>query len=118
MIDMLEGVCLKLKGTTQDIKWEQLCFLVAEKIYCMAALEPPYRVCFKVPKEEFDELVSRPGIAQAPYMARNQWVMVSGQEALKQQEWEHYLGRSYRLVLDKLSKKVQKEILGEDADFS
>lgn len=52
MMEMLEGICLKLKGTTQDIKWE------------------------------------------------------------------HYLVQSYRLVLGRLSKKVQKEILGEAPDFS
>ena len=118
MLELIENICLKLKGTTQDIKWEQLCFLVGNKIYCMASLERPASVCFKIPKEEFDELTARTGIAQASHMARRQWVAVSDPQALDKGEWEHYLGQSYRLVLSKLSKKLQQEVLGEQSDFS
>lgn len=117
MIDLLENICLKLKGTTQDIKWENLCFLVGNKIYCMAALERS-SVCFKVPKDEFDELTARPGIEQAPHMARNQWVVVRESAALTVSEWKHYIRQSYQLIFAKLTKKLQQEILGAQSDFS
>lgn len=118
MLELTETICLPLAGTTQDIKWGHLCFLVGEKIYCMTALEQSSPVIFKVPKEEFDELTARSGIVQAPHFARGQWVSVSDPHALTGQEWEHYLKQSYGLVLSGLSKKLQREILGEESDFS
>ena len=118
MIELLENSCLPLKGTTQDIKWGNLCFLVGEKIYCMTPLDTASSVIFKVRKEEFDELTARSGILQAPYMARGQWVAVNDLQALTGQELADYLKQSYRLVLGGLSKKLQREILGEKPDFS
>lgn len=118
MTGQIEAICFELKGTTQDIKWERLCYLVGEKIYCMTALEPPFGVIFKVPKEEFDELTARPAIFQAPHFARGQWVSVREPAALTGTEWGHYLRQSYELVLAKLPKKLRQQILGGDPDFS
>lgn len=118
MIEELEAFCLDLKGTTQDIKWGNLCFLVGERIYCMAGLEPGAAVVFKVPKEEFAPLTEREGIRQAPHMARGQWVSVNDVAVLSKEEWKLYLKQSYVLVLNKLPKKLQRGILGEEADFS
>lgn len=118
MIEELEAFCLDLKGTTQDIKWGHLCFLVGGKIYCMAGLEPGSAIIFKVPKEEFSSLTEREGIRQAPHMARGQWVSVGNVPVLNKEEWQHYLKQSYVLVLSKLPKKLQRGILGEEADFS
>lgn len=108
----LENICMRLKGTQQDIKWgADLCYMVGEKMYCVTGLEPPLKVSLKVTPEDFAELTQRPGIIPAPYLARNHWVLVEDSSAFTMKEWEYYITQSYQLVLAKLSKKLQKEIL-------
>lgn len=112
-IEELRDLCLSLKGTTEDIKWgADLCFLVGAKMFCVTSIDPPHAVSFKVQNEEFDELVSKPGIVPAPYMARNKWVSVQEWGILSDPEWESYVKQSYELVEAKLPKKVVKEIEG------
>jgi predicted DNA-binding protein (MmcQ/YjbR family) len=111
-IEVIQEICLGLKGVTQDIKWvNNLCFCVGGKIFCMASLdEIPTRASFKVPEAEFEELILREGIIQAPYMARNKWVLAEDITRLSKKEWTHYLKNSYDLIAAKLPVKIKKEI--------
>jgi predicted DNA-binding protein (MmcQ/YjbR family) len=110
-IEELRTFCLGLPSVTEDIKWgDNLVFSVAGKMFCLADLEPPLRVSFKVPGEEFAELTSTPDIIQAPYFARNMWVLVKDENRLTTKEWEYYLRQSYELVKSKLSKKIREEL--------
>jgi len=105
----LEQFCLSLPGTTQDVKWgNDLCYVVAQKMYCVTALEGPFKVSLKVRKEEMDVLTEREGIVPAPYLARNHWILVENARALSAKEWKHYVKQSYDLVVAKLPKKVQQ----------
>ena len=57
------------------MKWgHDLCFCVAGKMFTVVSLERPHSIAFKCTPETFGELVERPGIIPAPYMARNMWV--------------------------------------------
>ena len=107
-IEWLRATCLALPGTSEDIKWgNDLCFLVAEKMFCVTNLEPPLHVSFKVSDEEFEELSQREGIIPAPYMARNKWIMVQQVSKLSKSEWKSYIQQSYDMVKAKLPKKTQ-----------
>lgn len=76
-IDSLRKLCLSLPGTTEDIKWgNDLCFLVAGKMFCVTGLDHPQKISFKVPDEIFEELSNTDGFIPAPYMARAKWVLV------------------------------------------
>lgn len=111
-IEILQSICLGFKGVTQDIKWvNNLCFCVGDKIFCMTSLdEVPTRASFKVPKDEFEELISDEVYVQAPYMARNQWVLVKDITMVSELEWRSFLKKSYDLVSAKLPRKVKEEI--------
>ena len=110
-IEALRELCLGLPGVTEDFKWgADLCFLVGEKMFCVTSIELPHSVSFKVTDEEFEEMVTRPGIIPAPYMARNKWVNVQEWRRLTYPEWNNYVKQSYSLVKAKLQKKLQKEI--------
>ncbi|UCH64471.1 MAG: MmcQ/YjbR family DNA-binding protein [Ignavibacterium sp.] len=114
-LELLEEMCSKLKETTKDIKWgNDLCFLIGEKIYCVAGLEPPLAVSLKVPPEEFNELTNREGIIPAPYLARYSWILIEDMNAFNNKEWQNYIEQSYNLIFNKLSKKTQRAI-GENA---
>ena len=110
-IEWLRKFCLKLPGTKEDIKWgNDLCFLLAGKMYCVTGLNPPLSVAFKVPDEDFEELSQSDGFLPAPYMARAKWVLVSKPERLSKKEWEIYIRNSYELIKAKLPKKTRENL--------
>jgi predicted DNA-binding protein (MmcQ/YjbR family) len=110
-IDSIRTICKKLPGVTEGIKWgDDLCFMVAEKMFCVAMLSGDLQVSVKVPAEEFDELCGMPGIIPAPYAARNKWILVETPNKFSEKQWEHYITQSYGLVASQLTKKKQREI--------
>ncbi len=112
-LEKLQEICLQFKGTTEGIKWEEhLCFMVGEKIYCISGMGEECHVAIKVCEEDFDELTERDGIVQAAHFAKRQWIGIQQWHALKPKEWECYLQKSYDLVKQKLTKKMQREIDG------
>ncbi len=110
-IDELQALCLKLPAVTEDIKWgHDLVFSVGGKMFCVAALEPPFRCSFKVKDEEYEELSIRKGFMPAPYMARAKWVSVNDPDKVLKKEWEHFIQQSYELVKAKLTKKERQSL--------
>jgi predicted DNA-binding protein (MmcQ/YjbR family) len=67
-------------------------------------------VCFKCSEEDFNLLCERDGIIQAPYLARNKWVLVQKASALNKNEWKQFIKTSYDLVAAGLSKKLKIEL--------
>jgi predicted DNA-binding protein (MmcQ/YjbR family) len=109
-IEMLRNFCRSLPAVTEDIKWgHDLCFSIAAKMFCVAALDGPLTVSFKVKDDEFEELANSPGLRPAPYVARYKWVLVEEVDTLSRKEWEHYIKQSYDLVKAKLPKKVARQ---------
>jgi len=112
-IDGIRNLCNALPHVTEDVKWgNDLCFLIAEKMFCVTSLSTPLMVSFKVPDEEFEELSNKPGIVPAPYVARYNWVLVQNISVLTKKQWEHYITQSYNLVKAKLPGKVLRELNG------
>lgn len=105
-VDALRAICRKLPGATEDIKWgHDLCFCVAGKMFTVVNLERPHSVAFKCTPESFGELIERPGIIPAPYMARNMWVQEQELgDVLDRRELESLVHASYELVVATLPK--------------
>jgi predicted DNA-binding protein (MmcQ/YjbR family) len=116
-LDWVRAFCLSLPHATEDIQWEHnLLFRVAGKMFCIANLEPavsPTKVCFKCVPEKFAELMEIDGIIPAPYMARNHWVAMLDMDALRQPEIKELIQASYRMILEKLPKKMQSELVAK-----
>ena len=107
----LRKVCTRLPNVTEDIKWgNDLCFCIAEKMFCVAGLSTPIQISLKVKEDEFDELCATPDIISAPYVARYKWILVTDINRFSKKEWTHYITQSYQLVKNKLAKKVLKEL--------
>jgi predicted DNA-binding protein (MmcQ/YjbR family) len=79
-------------------------------MYCVTALDGPFKTSFKCDDEDFAALVERDTIIPAPYMARNKWVMVERATALTKKEWEYYVNKAHGLIASKLPRKTQKDI--------
>ncbi|MES2733903.1 MAG: MmcQ/YjbR family DNA-binding protein [Bacteroidota bacterium] len=110
-IDFLRQTCLSLPGATEDIKYDSdLCFSIGPKIFCGTRIEGAFRAGFKCDEEDFATLMEREGIIPLPRLSKTFWVRVEQNTALSPQEWEHYLRKSYQLVVASLPKKKQQEL--------
>src|SRR6185295_12960931 len=105
-LDTVRAICRALPAVTEDVKWgHDLCFLVGSKMFTVVDLEPPHLIAFKCTPETFGELVERPGIIPAPYMARNMWVQEQELgNVLDRRELEPLVKTSYDLVVATLPK--------------
>jgi predicted DNA-binding protein (MmcQ/YjbR family) len=108
-VEWIRRFCMNLPHTTEQVQWgAELVFKIGGKMYAMVPLEPaPVVISFKCTAESFAELIERPGVIPAPYLARAQWVALESQEALPAAEIKRLLRTSYELVLAKLPRKQQ-----------
>jgi predicted DNA-binding protein (MmcQ/YjbR family) len=108
-IDWLREHCLALAHVTETLQWEDaLVFKVGGKMFAVASLEPDDTwLSFKSTEEEFANLIERPGIIPAPYLARAQWVALETESALPRAELKALLTRAHELIFAKLPKKTQ-----------
>jgi len=111
-LEWIRAHCLSLAHSTEQMQWgDDLVFKIGGKMYAVMPLVPaPVKLSFKCTVEEFSELVERPGIIPAPYMARAQWVALETFDAVPRSELKRLLSQSYELVLAKLPKKAQAEL--------
>ena len=112
-IDWLRSVCLSFPQTTEQMQWgDDLVFKVAGKMFAVAPLCPaPVILSFKCSGEDFADLTEREGFIPAPYMARAQWVAMQPEASMPVTELKRLLRNSYDLVVAKLPKKTQAELM-------
>jgi predicted DNA-binding protein (MmcQ/YjbR family) len=108
----LRAQCLSLPHSTEQIQWgDHLLYKIGGKMYAATSVEGgDAGVSFKCSPEDFDELVERPGIIPAPYLARAKWVALEHADAMSRAELKQRLTRSYELVKSGLTKKAQAEL--------
>jgi predicted DNA-binding protein (MmcQ/YjbR family) len=111
-IEEIREICLQLPSVTEDIKWEKdLCFLVGGKMFLVVVLDQlPTSASFKVAEEDFEAICWQEGFIPAPYLARAKWVQIADIQLINHQEWKNYIAQSYRLIKEKLPKKVKAEL--------
>jgi predicted DNA-binding protein (MmcQ/YjbR family) len=108
-IEWIRQHCLSLPHTTEQVQWHSdLVFKVGGKMYAVAPTEPaPVFLSFKCSDETFADLIERPGIIPAPYLARAKWVALQNEEALPRAELRRLLSESYELVSAKLPRATR-----------
>lgn len=110
-VEDIRSIALKLPHATEDIKWgNDLCFCIAEKMFCVTSLEGSVKISVKVHEHDFDELCQRQGFVPAPYLAKSKWILIDTSEKLTKKELERFIKKSYGLIKDKLPKKLQEEL--------
>ena len=108
-LDFVRGCCRSFPHVTEIVQWEDdLVFKIGGKMFAVLPLEPArVWLSFKCSEEDFSELVERPGIIPAPYLARARWVALEDEDAMPNPELKRRLRLAYELVLAKLPKKVR-----------
>jgi len=112
-VEWVRAYCLTLPHTTEHVLWgDDLVFKIGGKMYAVAVMVPhKVAMSFKCPPEVFAELVERPGIIPAPYSARSHWVALEREDALPRAELKRLIRQSYELVIAKMPKKKQAELM-------
>jgi predicted DNA-binding protein (MmcQ/YjbR family) len=64
-------------------------------------------LAFKAGSEDFAELIDRPGIIPAPYLARAEWVALEGEDAIGIAELKVLLRKASDLIFARLTRKQQ-----------
>ncbi|MBA3975441.1 MAG: hypothetical protein C0504_14645 [Candidatus Solibacter sp.] len=110
--EWVRTVCMALPHTTETVQWgDDLVFKIGGKMYAAVPLEPAANakalLSFKCTEEGFDELIERPGIIPAPYLARAHWVSLEDPAAMTKTEIRKRLAEAYAIVLSTLPKKVR-----------
>jgi predicted DNA-binding protein (MmcQ/YjbR family) len=111
-VDALRAICRALPGVEEDVKWGQdLAFTIGKKMFAVVNLEPPHQLSFTCTPESFGDLIERPGLTPAPYLARAMWVQEPELGAtLDRREVEALIHAAYEVVRAKLPKRVQQSI--------
>lgn len=110
-IEILRQICLALPGTSEDIKWDNdLCFLVGKKMFCVTSLSGDFKASLKCDPIKFQELLLKPGVIPAPYLARAGWISLDSNTSFSKKEWQDLIETSYRLIFDKLTSKEKTKI--------
>ena len=109
----IRNYCLSLPHVTGQVQWKiDLVFKIGGKMFAILVLEPRTTcLAFKCSAEDFEELIERPGIIPAPYIARAKWVALESFDAMTRKELEPRLKRSYELIFAKLPKKIQHDLV-------
>jgi predicted DNA-binding protein (MmcQ/YjbR family) len=116
--DSIREYCIGLPHVTEVVQWGgHLVLKTGGKMFAVVALEPQDDVVlsFKATSEQFYELQEWPGIVPAPYLARNQWLALERFDAVRDDELKELLATSYRLVYEKLSKRMKEELNSKTA---
>ncbi len=112
----VEAYCRSLPGVTDDVKWESsLVFSVGKKMFAAMSATNPTGISFKADPELFYGLTEVDGIDPAPYLARHKWVKLQHLDVLDDKTLKNLLTEAHRLVFEKLSGKLKKQIM-EDSE--
>ncbi|MHB1101705.1 MAG: MmcQ/YjbR family DNA-binding protein [Devosia sp.] len=97
-----------LPGTSLVEQWESVVAKVGGKVFCLLGPSDG-SIAFKVSQTSFEGLTACPGIGQAPYFARGQWVTAK-RGALEEETLRAYLKEAHRIIAAKLTKKARAEL--------
>lgn len=112
-LERVRRYCMSLPHASEEVQWKNaLVFKIGGKMFAVMALEPA-RTClsFKCTPEDFEDLIERPGIIPAPYLARAKWVALESFDAMQRKELESRLKQAYDLIFAKLPKRTQGELV-------
>ncbi|MBP0969389.1 MAG: MmcQ/YjbR family DNA-binding protein [Oscillospiraceae bacterium] len=118
--DWTDGFLLSLKGVTRDLQpeWNWLRYHIGGKMFaaiCMDDSGDPVYITLKLEPLEGEFWRGQyKDIIPGYYMNKQHWNSVKADGEVPDEVLMDLLTRSYRTVLGGLSKKKQREILGED----
>lgn len=115
-IEELREYCMSKKGVTEGFPFGEtaLVFKVAGKMFCLANMEGELRVNLKNEPEKNIELREHfPAIRPGYHMNKQHWNTVEIDGSIPDKVIKQLIDESYRLIVEKLSKKKRNEFNDE-----
>jgi predicted DNA-binding protein (MmcQ/YjbR family) len=105
---------MTLPMATEDEKWgNHIVHCVFAKMFTIFDIDDASTAFrFKCDEDDFERLCEIEGIAPSSYIGRYGWVQVDRSDILLMAESKALLTKSHRLVVEKLSKRRQREVFG------
>ena len=103
--DAVAHYLLQLPGVREDRKWgsNRVFSIAGNKMIAILDFMGD-GLAFKVDQDLFLGFTDRPGIRQAPYLARAHWISMAAPYPLADEELQALLRRSHQLVVGRLPK--------------
>lgn len=107
--------CGSLPAATHVVQWGGAhVWKVGGKVFAIGGWsdgDKPF-VTFKTSEIAFELLKEQPGLRPAPYLAPRggKWIQMHGEPGLSDDELKQYIAESHRLVVQKLTKKLRREL--------
>ena len=114
-IERYNGYCGSLPAASHVVQWGGAhVWKVGGKVFAIAGWSDttyPF-VTFKCSDISYEVLRQQPGLRPAPYFASRgaKWIQFYGPPGLGDEELCGYVGRSYRLVAQKLTRPTRAEL--------
>lgn len=118
--DWIDEFLLNKKGVTKDLQkdWNWIRYQIGGKMFaavCLDGEDKPYYITLKLEPAEGEFLRTQyEDIIAGYYMNKLHWNSVKPDGKVPDDLLKDMLDKSYSLVLKSLSKKKQKEILGDE----
>lgn len=121
--DEFDQYCASLVGVSHVIQWgDASVWKVGGKIFAIcsnwgedAPEKDGIKISFKCSELSYQILTEQAGIIPAPYLARAKWVQLESAAAMSDDDIKAYISEAHRIIAQKLSKKLQREIGFVDA---
>lgn len=113
-IEEFREYCLAKKGVTESFPFDEttLVFKVMGKMFALTDLLPPHEANLKFDEEEAlqarDEFL---GVKPGYHMNKKYWNTVPLSGTVGDEQIRQWIDQSYQLIVNKLPKKLQNEIL-------
>lgn len=113
--DQYNAFCGSLPAATHVVQWGGAhVWKVGGKVFAIGGWsdgQHPF-VTFKCSELTYEILKDQPGLRPAPYLASRgmTWIQMYDDPGLDDSELKRYLVESHRLVVQKLTKKMRKEL--------
>ena len=113
--DAYNKFCASLPATTHVVQWGGAhVWKIGGKVFAIGGWsdgENPF-VTFKCSEIAFEVLKEQPGLRPAPYLAARggKWIQCHGEPGLSVPDLQGYIAESYRLVTQKLTRKMRAEL--------
>lgn len=114
----IDAYLLEKPGVTKDLQadWNWIRYQIGGKLFaaiCLDEKNQPYYITLKLTPEEGDFFRRQyPDILPGYYMNKQHWNSIRPDGAVPDALLRELLDRSYQLVLEKLPKKAQRELMG------
>ena len=120
--EWIDDYLLKMPGVTKDLQkdWNWIRYQIGGKMFaavCLDDNDKPYYITLKLEplegdfwRKQYEDII--PGY----YMNKTHWNSVKADGDVPDDILMDLLEKAYRIVLKSLSKKKQKEILGDEYD--